>query len=81
MTNQTEKIESIQAELTELEKIYHTITDMAAKYFQPYAIEKSLQKQIILLNGRLSLSKEEQKQYEAERALEDSTEFDKYSKD
>jgi hypothetical protein len=81
MTNQTEKIESIQAELTELEKMYHTITDMAAEYFNPHVIQNALQIQIIMIDSSLTLAKEQQKQYEAERALEDATEFDKYSKD
>jgi hypothetical protein len=78
MTNQTEKIESIQDELTELEKMYHTITDMAAEHFSPHLIEWVLKHKIVKLIGLLRETLEKQKQYEAERALEDSQEFNKY---
>jgi hypothetical protein len=81
MKNKSKKIESIQAELTELEKMYHTITDMAAEHFDDTEISTELQLQVIKLTTKLRVAKEEQKQYEAECALEDSQEFDKYSKD
>jgi len=75
MTNHTEKIESIQAELSELEKMYHTITDMACEHFYNVNITFAIQRQVIHLTEKLRETKEEQKQYEAERALEDSKEF------
>lgn len=81
MKNQSEKIENIQLELSELEKMYHTITDMAAEHFNPHVIQDALQIEIILLNSSLTLAQEQQKQYEAEMALEASQEFDKYEND
>ena len=64
MTNQSEKIESIQAELTELEKT-----------------RDELQVRIRFLARRLVEAKDDQLIYEAERALEDSQEFDLEDRD
>lgn len=81
MKNQSEKIESIQLELVELEKMYHTITDMAAEHFNPSNIEQSIQTQILKLRSDLMEAEIDQAEYEAEMALEASQEFDKYEKD
>lgn len=81
MTNQTEKIENIQLELSELEKMYHTITDMAAEHFNPSSIEQAIQLQILKLRSDLMECEIDQAEYEAEIALEASQEFDKYEND
>ena len=81
MKDQSEKIQSYQEELSQLEKMYHTVTDQIGEHFDNREIVSALQKQIILLTGEISLLKEEQEIYENEMDFEASQEFDKYSND
>lgn len=81
MKNQSEKIQSYQEELSQLEKMYHTVTDQIGEHFDNSEIVSAIQKQIILLTGQISLLKEEQEIYEHEMAFEASQEFDKYYND
>jgi ribosomal protein S15P/S13E len=71
-------IDEYQAELTELEKIYHTLTDAIGNHCDTDKMVSAVQDQIIILTGKINTFTEEleahNEQFKGER------EFDKYDK-
>lgn len=52
-------LEEYKGELAELEKAYHTFTDVVGNHIETAAIVKSLQDQIIILSGKINQVQEE----------------------
>ena len=75
MKDQTEYIEELQADEKVLTEMYTTITDGVLMYADRKEIELAIQKQLILLYGKIRTAKEKQKQYEDELKAEDAQEY------
>lgn len=72
-------IEEYKGELAELEKAYHTFTDVVGNRCSTTKIVAAIQEQIILLSGKISLAQDEVDAHNAQFAGE--REFDKYRKE
>ncbi len=79
MKDQTELIQSMQAELHVLHGMLTKLYDMAPDHFDWTQIEIAMKVQSIRLGGKISILKDEQEAYEAQMAFEASQEFDRYS--